>query len=359
MRFLILCLLISILCICVANNVKLYKQIENKKEHKQSIVSPQNGSHFDLPLGKRFAALFSHVKKGNNGKSELNAILFKNMTSVLNWSTFFDYDNWFEITRETLVYHVKQSVLIYTVVDKDTFHSDYVVLENQTALEYGIPIYPIYDGDTFNWIELVQYWKEQDVDLINHYKMMPPYKYLSKETNYIDFIQSFVNNLKNHGVTRKENDSLILNSIFDGTSFPITRYEYHIGFVLEKNNEYMIDFVDILFEVCAVLNYRVCLLDSDNKGSQCKTVIFCMTLDLFENKTNRSIYFTCKNRKVPMITTYDEDKVTFNEMYKLFHVSYKKMFEFQSIRYSKILNQYSIHNFFRIVQNILSRERFE
>ena len=52
---------------------------------------------------------------------------------------FFDLQNLEEISREQLIKDVKNSKAVVTVVDPETFRSDWVILENQTAFDNGIP----------------------------------------------------------------------------------------------------------------------------------------------------------------------------------------------------------------------------
>ena len=78
----------------------------------------------------------------------------------LQFAAIFDRNALEETTKDGLKEHVLSSACLVTVLDPETFKSQWVVLENQTAAENGTPIVIFFDGDKYAWNEL-SFWVEE------------------------------------------------------------------------------------------------------------------------------------------------------------------------------------------------------
>ncbi len=347
-------LLLVILALSILNLIASKTPKDEKRRTRVAdTCSPYSGHSFVLPIGKVYAAFFSHHKIGNGNKSELAAILLKNITCVLGWNSFFDYDNIIDVSMEMLKLNVKQSVAVYTIIDKDTFDSSWVVPENETAVSEGVPIYPIYNGTDFTWDELVTYWRSKNVDLLGHYKMTLPYRYVASDTNCIEFMRLFVDQMKENGALKRNSHLNMFNGIVDGINIPLESHSYHLGILCDSGNMYSQNFMDIFFETCTILNYKVCNLLDTEKVKSCRSVLILMTSNLSTGGVLDAIYSDATADKIPIISMYDINLDTFNSMYIKFHDNFPHMFDFQSVQYSKVLNQYALENFFRILSGVL------
>ena len=79
----------------------------------------------------------SHCKRSEG--TEDRALWCVDVFEEAGLKPFFDLQNLEEISREQLIKDVKNSKAVVTVVDPETFRSDWVILENQTAFDNGIP----------------------------------------------------------------------------------------------------------------------------------------------------------------------------------------------------------------------------
>ena len=109
-----------------------------------------NSSSYDV--------FISHCKRAPG--SEDRALWIADVFEEAGMSTFFDLQNLEEISQEQLRADVLKSKCLVTVLDPETFKSQWVVLENQTAAENGTPIVIFFDGDKYAWNEL-SFWVEE------------------------------------------------------------------------------------------------------------------------------------------------------------------------------------------------------
>ena len=245
---------------------------------------------------------------------------------------------------------------MYTIIDEETFDSQYVCLENDNAVKENVPIIPIYNKDSFIWENLVTYWNNKGIDIQKRFKMLPPYAYVSAEANLASFMHDFVDMMQKNGVIKRKILSDNHQSIQHGFDFPLGSATHHVGILCDNTTEYNRVFVDMFFEVCGVLGYKACLLD-DNDVTKCKTVLVLLTPDLFKTERNKTLYKQSIGLKLPILSMYDSDANTFSYVYNLFSASYDKLFSLQAIVYTRLLNQYAIENFFRILCKTLNNQK--
>ena len=105
--------------------------------------------------GEGYDVFISHCKKADG--TEDRALWCVDVFEEAGMKPFFDLQNLEEISREQLVKDVKASKALVTVIDPETFHSEWVLLENQTAADNNIPIIPFYDGDRWKWND-ISFW---------------------------------------------------------------------------------------------------------------------------------------------------------------------------------------------------------
>eukprot|EP00450_Noctiluca_scintillans_P019286 CAMPEP_0194513594 /NCGR_PEP_ID=MMETSP0253-20130528/45905_1 /TAXON_ID=2966 /ORGANISM="Noctiluca scintillans" /LENGTH=189 /DNA_ID=CAMNT_0039357159 /DNA_START=19 /DNA_END=584 /DNA_ORIENTATION=+ len=87
-------------------------------------------------------------------ESEDRAVWVADVVEVHGLRPFFDRCDLLEITASTLEQAVLASRLLVTVLDPFTFISPWVLMENLSAANCGIPIIMTYDADRFHWAEL-------------------------------------------------------------------------------------------------------------------------------------------------------------------------------------------------------------
>jgi len=94
----------------------------------------------------------SHCKK--LAESEDRAVWVADVVEVHGLRPFFDRSDLLEITASALEQAVLASRLLVTVLDPFTFSSPWVLMENLSAANRGIPIILTYDADRFHWAQL-------------------------------------------------------------------------------------------------------------------------------------------------------------------------------------------------------------
>lgn len=102
-----------------------------------------------------YDVFISHCKKADG--TEDRALWCVDVFEEAGMKPFFDLQNLEEISREQLIKDVKASKALVTVIDPETFNSEWVLLENQTAVDHNIPIVPFYDGDRWKWND-ISFW---------------------------------------------------------------------------------------------------------------------------------------------------------------------------------------------------------
>ena len=102
-----------------------------------------------------YDVFISHCKRAEG--TEDRALWIVDTFEEAGMKPFFDLQNLEEISREQIIKEVKSSKAMVTVIDPETFRSDWVILENQTAFDNGIPIIPFYDGDRWKWND-ISFW---------------------------------------------------------------------------------------------------------------------------------------------------------------------------------------------------------
>ena len=110
------------------------------------------------PGEKRFDIFISHCKR--IASTEDRALWMQDTFEEAGMIPFFDRSSLDEISKEQLERDVLASRCLVTILDPETFNSDWVVFENETALTANVPIQFFYDGDMFSWPDLQQ-WKER------------------------------------------------------------------------------------------------------------------------------------------------------------------------------------------------------
>jgi len=87
-------------------------------------------------------------------ESEDRAVWVADVVEVHGLRPFFDRCDLLEITASALEQAVLASRLLVTVLDPFTFISPWVLMENLSAANCGIPIIMTYDADRFHWAQL-------------------------------------------------------------------------------------------------------------------------------------------------------------------------------------------------------------
>jgi hypothetical protein len=124
-------------------------------DRKKSLIS-EMPLRVDPPgVEKRYDVFISHSKKIVG--SEQKALMISDCFEEVGMTPFIDLQNLEEISEEQLIADVRASRCLVTVVDTETFNSPWVLLENTTAVEAGIPIVPFYDGEAFQWND-ISFW---------------------------------------------------------------------------------------------------------------------------------------------------------------------------------------------------------
>jgi len=91
----------------------------------------------------------SHAK--HEQSTEDRAIWAADALDAAGYSAWFDRTSLAIIDKASLREAVLGSDLLVTIIDPFTFDSEWVQLENRWAMEMGIPIVPLYDGDRYRW----------------------------------------------------------------------------------------------------------------------------------------------------------------------------------------------------------------
>ena len=112
-----------------------------------STYAPEEQALYDV--------FISHCKKADG--TEDRALWLVDTFEEAGMKPFFDLQNLEEISPEQLTKDVKSSKALVTIIDPETFKSQWVILENQTASDNGIPIIPFYDGDRWKWND-ISFW---------------------------------------------------------------------------------------------------------------------------------------------------------------------------------------------------------
>ena len=136
---------------------------------------------------------------------------------------------------------------MYTIIDEETFDSQYVCLENDNAVKENVPIIPIYNKDSFIWENLVAYWNNKDIDIQKRFKMLPPYAYVSAEVNSVSFMGEFVDNMQKNGAIKRKLMPYNHQHIQNGFDFPLGSLTHHVGILCDNTKEYNRVFVDMFF----------------------------------------------------------------------------------------------------------------
>ena len=111
------------------------------------------------PAGeKKYDVFISHCKR--IGTTEDRALWVQDTLEEAGQTSFFDRSSLDEISKAQLERDVIASRCLVTILDPETFTSEWVVFENETATAAGVPIVPFYDGDAYAWSELQQ-WKDK------------------------------------------------------------------------------------------------------------------------------------------------------------------------------------------------------
>ena len=114
------------------------------------------------PGEKKYDVFISHCKR--IGSTEDRALWIQDTLEEAGLQAFFDRSSLEEISKVQLERDVLASRCLVTVLDPETFTSDWVVFENETATAAGIPIVPFYDADAYAFSQHIQQWKDKHPD---------------------------------------------------------------------------------------------------------------------------------------------------------------------------------------------------
>jgi hypothetical protein len=132
-----------------------------KYKEKQE-VKDQAGKVMSLPANKRYHGFLTHKKELK--ETEEWAVHVKDQLSAAGYACFFDVDNLKEINQDVLNAAIRDSCVLFVLLDNLTFNSKWCRDEVAEAGRQNIPIRFIVHTDRFMTRALIDQWYQQAPD---------------------------------------------------------------------------------------------------------------------------------------------------------------------------------------------------